>query len=123
MGPHRRPDPGRLEIEADRELTQRLGPPAVDASVHPQPQQPQRADPDRHHTAGEMAAIKLEQLQWHSQAADHHLHLLQARTALLDPGGRSRAAGSGNGELGHRKRILHGSVRLLSNPSEIKQSQ
>ena len=116
MGSHRRPDPGRLEVETDGELTQRLGPPAVDATVHSQLQQPQRADPDRHHPAGEIAPIELEQLQWHSQAADHRLHLLHGRPALLAPGGRSRAAGRSSGELGHRKRCLRGFCAFLEQP-------
>ena len=120
MGPQRRPDPGRLEVEADAERTQRLGSPAVDATVDAQPQQPQRADPDRHHPAAEMAAIELEQLQRHRQAADHRLHLLQARPALLGPRGRSRAAGRrSNKELRHRHAPCIGFVRFLSMSSEI----
>ena len=117
MGPQRRPDSGRREVEAER--TQRLGTPAVDATVDAQPQQPQRADPDRHHPAAEMAAIELEQLQRHSQAADHRLHLLQARPALLGPGGRSRAAGRLSEDLRHRHAPCISFVRFLSIPSEI----
>ena len=123
MGPHRRPDRGRLEVEANRELAQRLGPPAVDATVHSQPRQPQRTDRDRHHPAAEVAAIELEQPQRLTQALDHRLHLIDARPAQVGPGGRSRAAGSGSEQLGHRHAPCMEDVRFLSNPSEIMPSQ
>ena len=116
MGPQRRPDPGRLEVETDRELAQRLGPPAVDATVHSQPRQPQWTDRDRHRPAAEVAAIKLEQAQRLAQALDHRLHLIDARPAQESPGGRSRATGRSSGELGCRKRELHGFCAFIEQP-------
>ena len=123
MGSQRRTAPGRLQVEADGELTHRFGPPGVNATVDAEPQQPQRADPDRHHAAAKMAPIELEQLQRHRQAPDHRLHLLQARPALLSPGNRSRDARRRRSRWRHQHAPCIVFVRFLSKVKGIIRSK
>ena len=77
---------------------------------------PESFDPPIFCSTGQHEAMLDSVLDLFGVTVDHRLHLLQARAALLDPGGRSRAAGSGNGELGHRKRSLHGFCAFIEQP-------
>ena len=105
MGPQGRTPSAGLEVEADRDLIRRLGPPAMDPPVQPKLQQPQWPDPDRQPPAGKVAAFELEQLQRQAKPVQHRLQLLHTRPAQGRQGGALRPAGAGRiGPLPHRVR-------------------